>query len=260
MSITDIETQRQTHPHWPIQATSAGATVNAQLPWALLSVLFVIGGYFGVAAVLKPLLDGVAIAGYEIQWSVWASSILTLIVLAWARVGRGGLASLGLSRPRSYVRGVLLGAVATVVIYAAIVIPVIVLVSAGLISPPPDDASAMVVSGPSLPLSIGLTLVIMWINAAFGEELLFRGFLMNNLQRALGNGVVSGLAAALVVAVVFGAMHVPSQGAYGFVITGMAGLSLGVLFLVGKRNLFPVVIAHGLINTIGVFAEAAMAT
>lgn len=234
--------------------------MNTPLPKALLSILLVIGGYFAIAYTIRPVLDGIAILGYEVDWSVWTSSILTVLVIGWVAIRRGEVASLGLSRPKSFWKGTLLGIIATAGVYLAIVLPAFALMSAGIIQPPEQTSSAMLVSGPSLAISIIFTLIVMWINAAFGEELLFRGFLMNNLQRALGDGWVSGIAAALIIAVFFGVMHVPSQGLYGLVITGLAGFGLGITFLIAKRNLYPVVLAHGLINSFSIFMEVSATT
>jgi membrane protease YdiL (CAAX protease family) len=60
-----------------------------------------------------------------------------------------------------------------------------------------------------------------------------------------------------VIALAFGVMHMPSQGLYGLVVTGIVGFLMGVLFLFGKRNLLPVVLAHGLINTVSMVAASA---
>jgi len=40
------------------------------------------------------------------------------------------------------------------------------------------------------------------------------------------------------------------QGPSGILLTGTTGLLIGAAFLLVRRNLWPLVIAHGLINTI----------
>ena len=149
--------------------------------------------------------------------------------------------------------GVVIGAV---LIFAGVMLSISLLASVGLISPP-DAEPVFLVDGPNLVLSLTLSIAVMWINAAFGEELLFRGFLMNSLMRALGDTRLVGVVSAAGIALAFGAMHIPSQGLYGLAVTGVVGFLMGLLFLFGKRNLMPVVIAHGVINTTSMIMLAA---
>ena len=220
------------------------------LMFALLGVVSVIAGYLLFGTALEAGFGGASLFGYEISASVWASSILTVAILVWTKIKHGDFSLLGLTRPRSWLRSAVLGIVGSVAIYATIIAVMTPLVTLGWIAVPSAEESSLLVSGPHAGLSLGFSLAVMWLNAAFGEELVFRGFLMNNLHRALGGGWKAGLAAAAVVAFAFGALHVSSQGLYGLVVAGSTGFLLGVLFLIGKRNLLPVVIAHGCINTI----------
>jgi membrane protease YdiL (CAAX protease family) len=90
---------------------------------------------------------------------------------------------------------------------------------------------------------------VAWGTAAFGEEMLFRGFLLNNLEAGLG-GTRLALGAALILqAGLFGATHF-YQGWYGILLTGSIGLLMGIVFLIGKRWLLPIILAHGIIDTI----------
>ncbi|CAN0277659.1 unnamed protein product, partial [Chrysoparadoxa australica] len=49
----------------------------------------------------------------------------------------------------------------------------------------------------------------------------------------------------------FGYGHVYYQGLRGLIATGLIGLSLGILFLIYKRNLWPLVIAHAAVDCLG---------
>lgn len=230
--------------------------IDAPLPRALLSILLVISGHFAIGYSLKFGIGEIVIGGYTVIISVWASTLLAALVLLWVKASRGDFSSLGLTRPRSYWKGALTGTLGGIGVLVALTLPIQALVSAGLMPPLKEGATGMLVSGPDLVTSLSLSLTVMWINAAFCEELLFRGFLMNTVHNALGNSWKTGLAAAVIVSLFFGIVHVPSQGLYGLVATGLAGISLGILFLFGKRNLFPVVIAHGVVNTISIVAMA----
>lgn len=94
-----------------------------------------------------------------------------------------------------------------------------------------------------------LWLVVLWI-AGPAEELYFRGFMITQLQRVFGRGRLSTAAAVLVPAILFGFGHFYYQGIRGFVVTGAIGLSLGLLFLAYRRNLWPLMIGHAAVNSL----------
>ncbi len=86
--------------------------------------------------------------------------------------------------------------------------------------------------------------------AALFEETLFRGYLMNIL-RAMGRKptdqvLVSGLAFGLVHGVWW--VLAPAHAVGFFVVTTVLGLALACVFLVGNRNLTPVILSHFLID------------
>ena len=89
-----------------------------------------------------------------------------------------------------------------------------------------------------------LWLAISILAAGLGEELFFRGYMINRLRDGLGSGVVMTALTVLLPAIYFGYGHFYYQGLRGLITTGLIGLSLGLLFLIYKRNLWPLVIAH----------------
>lgn len=93
--------------------------------------------------------------------------------------------------------------------------------------------------------------IFMWITAAFGEELVFRGFLQRELARLLGDGAPGRIAATGVTAVFFGAVHL-YQGVSGIVTTGVMGLLLGILFWREGGRLLPCILVHGFYDMIGI--------
>ncbi|NIJ72303.1 hypothetical protein FHR66_001483 [Xanthomonas sp. F4] len=90
-----------------------------------------------------------------------------------------------------------------------------------------------------------------WLSAALGEELVFRAFLMHQLDALLGRIRGGRWIAALAGGVVFGLMHA-AQGASGILLTGVVGLLFGYAYLRSRRNLWAMILAHGLIDTWGV--------
>ena len=92
---------------------------------------------------------------------------------------------------------------------------------------------------------------IVWTAAAFGEEMFFRGFLITRLQTAFKGLPMASVFAVLLPALLFGYAHMYYQGLRGFIVTGAIALSFGTMFLVFKRNLWPIILLHGVIDSIG---------
>lgn len=95
-------------------------------------------------------------------------------------------------------------------------------------------------------------LALSWTTAAFGEEVLFRGFVQSRLRALLGARPHAGVLAAAVQAVLFALGHA-YQGATGMLVSGAIGLAFGMLML-RFRSVWPLVIAHGLIDTVSMVA------
>lgn len=98
-----------------------------------------------------------------------------------------------------------------------------------------------------------MLLPIGWGTAAFGEELLFRGFLLHRVARVLGGGRWAWFLGLLMQAVVFGLMHA-FQGPRGIALTGWIGFLIGIYYFIVGRNLWVAILIHGLIDTMGLTA------
>ncbi len=92
-------------------------------------------------------------------------------------------------------------------------------------------------------------LAIVWF-AGPAEELYFRGFMIGKLREALGNSTWASALSVLVPALIFGLGHVYYSGLRGLVTTGGIAVTLGVLYILYKRNIWPLMIAHGAANTL----------
>jgi membrane protease YdiL (CAAX protease family) len=92
--------------------------------------------------------------------------------------------------------------------------------------------------------------LITWVLVGFGEEFVFRGFILNRLLTLTGSSGRGPILACLLQAAWFGAGHA-SQGLAGMLITGAIGFVLALAFLYRmNRNLWPLVIAHAGIDTV----------
>jgi len=108
-------------------------------------------------------------------------------------------------------------------------------------------------------LYVQMMILVVWGSAAFGEELVIRGFVMPRLEWAFGpvcRGWGFGQGAARVPAVMlqalcFGAVHA-YQGWAGVIMTGLLGAVLGVVYYRCGRTLAVPILAHGLFDSVGV--------
>lgn len=100
----------------------------------------------------------------------------------------------------------------------------------------------------NFPLFLSTTLT-MWVTAAFLQEVVFRAFLINTLDSLLGRTFWSQWTAVLASAVVFAGIHA-YQGITGILITGFIGLLFGIVYIFNGRRIWPLILVHGLVNTI----------
>ena len=111
----------------------------------------------------------------------------------------------------------------------------------------PDLSSFRHVSGN--PTLLGVMLLLVWVLAAFGEELIYRGFVMSRVAE-LGRGTKAAWAVGLVVmSVVFGFAHY-EQGITGIIDEGLMGFLYGLAYLACDRTLAVPIIAHGIQDTV----------
>ena len=87
-----------------------------------------------------------------------------------------------------------------------------------------------------------------WVESLL-EELLDRGFLMNWLERLFSKSSFATIFAVIIQAAIFGFRHAPSHGVSGAITVSIIGLIMGTAYMVFGRNLWPLIIAHCLLNT-----------
>lgn len=206
-----------------------------------LSVLVVLG--LGGAAVLAPLPQG-ALLATTIVLLVVSTVLLRWLGARWSDIG--------FTRPPRASRAASVAIVVTLILIVTsqFVLPLI----QRLTGAPPDLEAFDVLHG-NLGALIG-GLVVVWTLAAFGEELLVRGFLMQAFARLMPDrapGAVRWGGALVTSSVLFGLAHA-YQGPTGMLGTGFIGTGFGVAYLVAGRNLWPAILAHGLYDTAGFLA------
>ncbi len=90
-----------------------------------------------------------------------------------------------------------------------------------------------------------------WLSAAFPEEMLYRGYILNRLADVLGRTVAGWAVSATLVSLVFGLAH-HAQGVTGVLDNVLAGLLFAVLYLASGRNLWLPILVHGVVDTTSV--------
>jgi uncharacterized protein len=195
------------------------------------------------------VLGGAIVIGHNV-FHVVPNEVPILVVLGLVsmRLRNGSFAALGFRRPDSWRRIVLiaLGAAALRIVLGQFVIDPLT-----ALAWPPAAAPAGVESTAG---NIGTALMylgIVWTFAAFGEEIAYRGYLINRAADAGGRTTAAWWIAVVVVSILFGYGHF-YKGPSGIVDSGIAGLILGAAYLASGRNLWTTVLAHGFIDTFGV--------
>lgn len=94
-----------------------------------------------------------------------------------------------------------------------------------------------------------LTLFGVYIVASFGEEVIYRAFLINRMMELGLDNRTGKITAVIISAVIFGLVHY-EWGPMGIVQTGFMGLVLGFFYLRLNKRLWPLILAHGYMDTI----------
>ena len=175
--------------------------------------------------------------------------ILPLIVVAWISLHLRHLRwrDVGLRRPAKWLPIIAL-ALLIGIGYQAVDIFLIAPLLQKLTGEAIDLSQFGVLKGNLLGLIISLA--VTWTEAAFIEEMFFRGYLFNRITDVAGNQRLGIIIALLGSAFVFGAAHA-YQGLTGMLDTGLAGLVLGLLYLFARRNLWLPIMTHGIVDTVG---------
>lgn len=98
----------------------------------------------------------------------------------------------------------------------------------------------------NLTLYLWFMIPVVWGSAAVGEEMLARGFLLHRIETVAGTTT-----AILLQAAIFALAHA-YQGAVGVVSIFFLALLFGKLFVRSGRNLLPLILAHGVIDSVGI--------
>ncbi len=112
----------------------------------------------------------------------------------------------------------------------------------------PIDYSAFNQLVGNLPACL-IALALVWASAGFGEEIIFRGYFMQQFVKFFGESKVSIVLNIVLLSCFFGFMH-SYQGITGQLVTGIVGALLALIFYLRKYDLWFVIAMHGFLDTI----------
>jgi len=191
----------------------------------------------------------VIIAAY-LPWDgrllILATLFPLIIVTIFYRFLRCRLADVGLDRPEKPFR--LLGIALTLAVLDYVLEAVTVHPLARALFDQPKDHSLFEPMKGNLGMLL-MYLFFMWLVAAFGEEFIWRAFVLRELAERWGESRQAWLGAIVVSSLLFGLIHF-YQGPRGVLNATFGGAFLGVVFVVnGGRSLWLPILIHGLTNT-----------
>jgi len=171
-----------------------------------------------------------------------------LFLLGWASLRLRGLGwrDVGLARFRNWQATLAYGAAAGAGMSALelfVTQPLLVWLTG---KPPNLEAFRPLIGNPLLLLAL---LVLAWGLAGFGEEMVYRGYLMNRVADLGARTRPAWIASLIFVSALFALAHT-YQGLTGVLEVVVAALLLGLLYLATGRNLAVPIIAHGFGDTV----------
>ena len=186
------------------------------------------------------------------QGVVWVANLAMLMIVylglrlrgqTWAHFGL----AFGKPRRATVVRTLLLSLAVCAAGIAAFLLGAVVMASISGI-PESTDMSGYNYLYHNLPLLI-VTLIGVYIVSSFGEEVIYRAFLITRIEEMGSGGKGVQYLAVLISSAVFGLVHF-DWGPMGMGQTAFMGLAMAIAYLKLNRNLWINILAHGYMDTI----------
>ncbi len=201
-------------------------------------------------SLFEVIIGSLVVLGSNV-WHVLPNSVLLLFVMASIsfRLREGSWTAMGFGLPKSWVSTAMI-AVAAAVLQQAIGQFVV----DPLTHPFMHYASgANPMEGVHGSLGVLRWFGIIWTYAAFGEEIGYRGYLLNRVADLGGRSNTAFLLGLLWSSTIFGFAHW-YQGPAGVVSSAVNGLVFGAAYLFARRNLWVAIAAHGFSDTLALIA------
>lgn len=199
---------------------------------------------------LATRMDGSPVAHVVMVVLVCGLSILIgLPLLALFGLGFYGFGRIGLGRPQSWPRELMLGALLSGIVFTLarfLVVPLTDLIVAVFQVKPAAGISEEVRGNLGLYLEY---MVLSVTTAGFLEEFLYRGYLLNRLADWIPASRLRWPLATLVVSVAFGLPHL-THGMPGVIFAFLMSILFCVAYLALGRRLWPIMMAHAFYDVV----------
>lgn len=216
-----------------------------------VGALFLLRNFAPAWLVAAALAAGIVLPAMPLLRYTYISFAIILLLIVWLKLRGEQLATFGLVAPR-WLRDIGLGVLLTIVLIATtnlvdqFLTPHVV---AWTGANPNLAAETFASIKGNLPVFL-MIIPAVWAFAAFGEEFLYRGYLMTRLAGIFGGGRMAWVLAIVGQAIMFALAHW-YQGVVGMISIGIGAVITGIAAVAWGRNLWPAIIAHGLTDTLG---------
>jgi membrane protease YdiL (CAAX protease family) len=172
--------------------------------------------------------------------------VLLVVALTSVIIRRQSPRSIGFARPSSWRRTILIAAMTAVALHVAstyMTEPLMI-----RFTHRPEDLSEFRPLVGHFKSALGV-LPLIWTFAAFGEEIVYRGYILTRMADAGGALPRAWAISVFGSALLFAIGHY-YQGPTGMVDSGITGLVLGTLYVRSGGNLWATIFTHGLTDTL----------
>lgn len=206
---------------------------------AVLAVAFVIIAFILPFAGKNPI---------QRQSIIWLANIVMLFLVWLGLKLRGqGWEHFGLSSKYINLRSFLFSFLVFIAAVCAFVIGSIIMANITGIPESADMSQYNYLQG-NLPMLLAALLAI-FIVSSFGEEVIYRGFLITRISEFGGDTKKWLYTAVIISSIIFGLVHF-EWGIMGIIQTAFMGLALAIAFILLKRNLIVLIFAHAYMDAI----------
>ncbi len=229
--------------------TRVDSLLKTNIFFKLGEILVLFLSAFLLIKILEPFANGNLILKQAIFWLV--NIVLLLLIWLGLKLRNEDWTYFGLSikgiSPKSVFKGFLLSLLVFALAIIGFVVGSIIMANITGIPENADMSNYKYLQG-----NIGmliLTLIGVYIVSSFGEEVIYRGFLINRISELGFSKKIGSILSVIISAIIFGFIHY-EWGAMGIAQTGFMGLALGLCYIYMKKKLWIMVFAHAYMDTI----------
>jgi membrane protease YdiL (CAAX protease family) len=225
--------------------TSIGIVLKNNNIAKILEIIIVLFSASFIYFIARPFVGANPIMLQTVAWIT--NAVMLLLIWMGLRFRNQGWQHFGLSLKNINLRSVLLSFVVFIAALLGFVIGSIIMANITGI-PGNADMSSYNYLKDNIFILIGV-LISVFIISSFGEEVIYRAFLITRISEIDPNNKLLLKFAVIISSIIFGLIHF-EWGPMGIVQTGFMGLALAISFILVKRNLWILIFAHAYMDAI----------